>query len=130
MNSGKPCFNGNYCYPNLGSFNWKSPSILDHWIFVEMHIKQTAVNDASVLELWMNDCGLDGNGCTGSPTLITGSYNLDFFLQSPFSLPDAFYWNFDHQTGYSGEVQIDEIVIMDGSVKVNQIGFMNPVGLN
>ena len=42
----------------------------DKWYYIEVHIKlnDPGINNA-IYELWMDDCGTDGLGCTGSGTL-------------------------------------------------------------
>lgn len=120
---------GAYCRQNVGSFNWQNH--LDEWIFVEMHIAQSDTPESSTVEMWMNACGADGLGCdpdTTSPTKTHESFDLNMlFNGSGCSLPDAFYWNFNHNGTQIGEVQFDEIIIMDGAVRTTPIGFMNPL---
>lgn len=41
-----------------------------HWYYFEMHVKlNTPGTYDGVFEWWMNDCGVAGTGCTGTPTL-------------------------------------------------------------
>lgn len=41
-----------------------------HWYYFEMHVKlNTPGQYDGVFEWWLNDCGVNGTGCTGTPTL-------------------------------------------------------------
>src|SRR5262249_29877736 len=49
------------------------------WIFVEIHAKlNTPGQRDGVYELWMDDCGPDGQRCTGMPTLRAQHTNVQW----------------------------------------------------
>lgn len=125
-NIGKTCMDGEaYCRQHLGSLSWYDA--LDHWVFLEYEIKQENVDDGSTLRLWMDDCGADGLGCTGDPTLRIEVSNIDIIVPQTGSqasrLPDALYLNSWNQGSTQGEIQWDEIVVRDGAVLDAPIGF-------
>lgn len=52
----------------------------NHWYFVEIHIRKNTANGAANgwAQLWMDDCGIAGTSCTGSPTLRVDRQNVDY----------------------------------------------------
>lgn len=53
-----------------------------HWYFFEMHVRlNTPGSYDGVFEWWLNDCGPDGLGCTGTPTL-RGRYTTVKYLNA------------------------------------------------
>lgn len=58
---------GSWMPPNVG------PNLTlqrAHWYFIEMHLKlNTPGSFDGLFEWWLDDCGTDGLGCTGTPTL-------------------------------------------------------------
>lgn len=43
-----------------------------HWYYIEMHIRvNTGINFDGLYDLWVDDCGTNGQGCTGPGTLRT-----------------------------------------------------------
>lgn len=125
-NAGKTCASGvgpgAWCSQHLGALDFYDH--LDEWIFIELHIEQSGTADASTLELWMDACGRDGLGCTGTPTQRISVSNWSLQLNgSGCSLPNALYLNAWNPGSTNGEIQWDEIVVRDGDVVDSPIGF-------
>jgi len=110
------------------SFNHND--FLDHWIFVEAEYLIDGVN--GTMRLWMDDCGKDGRGCTGTPTLRIEATGLDLtWTDTTNSVcdemitmggPRTLWFNWDN-TSMQGEILVDEIVVRDGEVTASPIGF-------
>jgi hypothetical protein len=50
-----------------------------HWYYFEMHVKlNTPGSYDGVFEWWLNDCGVNGAGCSGTPTLRGRYTNVKF----------------------------------------------------
>jgi hypothetical protein len=82
------------------------------WYFIEVHINTAA----GVLQVWADDCGADGNGCSGTPTLrlnLSG-YGL------PTGTVGSLWWENWANPGSSGVRLLDQIKVS----KVGPIGFM------
>ena len=96
----------------------------DEWIFAEFHVVEHPTN--GIIEYWMDNCGRDGNQCSGTPTL-RGRYtneNTQNVCQPGNSGQNmrtmwVNFWN----TRVTGEIQFDEIVTRDGEVMNAPIGF-------
>ena len=55
----------------------------DHWYYVEAHYKLNSVGQANGLyELWIDDCGTNGLGCTGPGTLRASYSNVTYRTNS------------------------------------------------
>lgn len=123
-NSGKSGFDGFYLNQNQGvNFNWNTA--WDNWVFVEYEVKYNPANDSTRVRLWIDDCGAAGTSCTGTPTLRFSLTNLDMAASS--SSGDCLIGRALYLNGWaltqSQEYQWDEIVVRDGTVNDNPIGF-------
>jgi hypothetical protein len=124
----------------------------DEWIFIE--ILHTVGRSDGRVKLWMDTCGKDGLGCTGTPTLrvdsneehpyVEGVSGQDmvptsgncFWPTTGISINDQrvryLWFNFWNKR-MNGEIQFDEIVVRDASITDEPIGFApimsNAVGM-
>lgn len=65
---GTPDPRGNLC----GNQGNRLTMINTHWYYLEYHVKLNTVGQANgIFEMWVDDCGVDGRGCTGPGTLRT-----------------------------------------------------------
>lgn len=121
-NTGKSGFDGFYLQQNQGNnFNWNTA--WDHWVNVEFMIKYDPADDSSAVKMWVDDCGADGKQCTDTPTLRFSMTNLDMQADADCVVPRSLWlngWAFDHS---SIEYNWDEIVVRDGSILDEPIGF-------
>ena len=121
-NTGKTGFDGFYLQQNQGNnFNWNTA--WDHWVNVEFMIDYDPADDATAIKMWVDDCGVDGKQCSGTPTLRFSMTNLDMLADSDCTVPRSLWlngWAADHS---SIEYQWDEIVVRDGSILDEPIGF-------
>lgn len=98
-------------------------AIRGHWIFMEVRMRIVA-GDHEV-EMWMDDCGFDGRGCTGTPTKVidSGAYNSSNTCQAGNDGLKAVWANFYSGGVDDGEFQFDEIVVRDRTINNTEIGF-------
>ena len=96
---------------------------LDEWIFVEMHIDETKPAGEDIVELWMDSCGADGLSCPETPTRRMNKRTLDLDLVEGCVLPDSLWLNWWQTAPMTGEIQHDEVVVRDGNVLDEPIGF-------
>lgn len=96
----------------------------DEWIFIEAHVIEDGP-ERGVMELWIDACGRDGLGCTGTPTLRQRITGYDFTNTGEAGAPGFLrgvwinFWN----SSSTGEIQVDEIVVRDGNARDEPIGF-------
>lgn len=93
-----------------------------HWIYWEAEVDESEVGDGS-MRIWQDDCGVDGLGCTGTPTLRALHTSISAWGGcDPQGLRAVWLnaWN----TAVRGELQVDEMAVADGSVRGNN----NPIG--
>ena len=105
-----------------------------NWMFTELRIR--VVGGSHRLQMWMDDCGADGTGCTGTPTLVADS-GLVNAVNTCFGGPGGegfstqglrgVWMNFSNGGTFHGEIQFDEVVVRDRSVLDQDIGFMQPL---
>lgn len=111
-------------------------ALYDHYIAVEVEGKMAAAPDG-IFRLWADDCGKDGRQCTGTPTLRIEKTGADYPMQAAGNC--ALFngvangivtaW-FEHWTNHQeGEIQFDEIVFRDRTLRDEPIGWMQPVTL-
>lgn len=53
---------------NLGQNQGSFAMTGGNWYFIELHLKLNGAG-SDVVEMWMDNCGATGTGCTGTPTL-------------------------------------------------------------
>jgi len=69
--------NPEVCYPNQGA-SIDGP-VRGHWNFYELHIRlNTPGSTNGLVEMWLNDCGVNGTTCGGAPILIMRHTSVDF----------------------------------------------------
>lgn len=74
--------NDSWLNQNLGRNLGVAPN--NHWYYVELHMKLNTPGAADgVWEVWIDDCGLDGLGCTGPGTLRSRHTNAVFRTSDP-----------------------------------------------
>jgi cysteine-rich repeat protein len=96
----------------------------DEWIFVEYHVKEAATGGK--IELWMDGCGRDGLGCSGTPTLrasFTGDTSNPTGGPATTGYKIRALWMNWWTTVHTGEIQFDEIVVRNGETTDLPIGF-------
>src|SRR5438132_12922502 len=66
-----------------------------HWYYIELHVKLNTpgVYDG-VYDLWLDDCGTNGLGCTGSGTLRAHYTNVFYRADSSLTLGGFWFENF------------------------------------
>jgi len=118
--------NSQYLYSNDGAniSLWAGAS-LGHWFALEWHLVLNTPNvQNGILEIWGDDCGVNGTSCPSTPTRRFNYNNVRFrgsnYGNSGFSIGsivlDA--WTNDS----SGSVRFDQFV-----VSTQRIGWMNTV---
>jgi hypothetical protein len=116
---------------STGRLFWQSPGSEDtsrnlgytfngngHWYFVELHIKlgTSSSSNNGVLEVWVDDVGVDGFGGPSSPTLRYSVTNYNF----PTGQIGQLWWENWANPGSIGQRDIDQIMVS----KVGPIGYM------
>jgi len=84
------------------------------WAFIEIHLNTTS----KVLELWADDCGTTGAGCTGTPTKRLTITNYSVLKSDPVG--SLWFENWSDPKS-SGKRLVDQIVVR----RNGPIGFMN-----
>jgi hypothetical protein len=94
----------------------------NRWYFVEVHIKLSSPGAApdGTLEIWVNDCGTSGTGCTGTPTRRLSITNWRYARNSASELLGSLWWEDWGNPASTGDRLIDQIKVS----KVGPIGFM------
>jgi hypothetical protein len=119
------CPNNAYLNQNVGASSnvFNMTNYLGHWIFIEVHVKaNTSGNRDGIYELWIDDCGLNGRGCTGTPTLRARYNNVQWTLNG-VTLGSLFVENWANPgpgTSSSNYERYDQIIVS----KTGPIGFM------
>lgn len=105
------------------------------WWAVQGEVQESSTPTAEdgYVRVWIDDCGLDGLGCSGTPTLRTYYTGLDNHYDWDTGSCDeqrglkTIWWNWWEGTdgfgNYNGEYQFDEIIFVNGSVR----GANNPI---
>jgi hypothetical protein len=78
---------GSWCYlaQNQGNKLTLQPG---RWYYVEFHVKNNTYNVRDgIARVWADDCGVDGRGCTGAPTLRSKYTNVGWRGQGAGSPP-------------------------------------------
>jgi hypothetical protein len=112
-----------YLSQNTGA-NLLLKDYLGHWVFVEMHIRMNTpgVQDG-IWQLWLNDCGTDGLGCQGTPTLRSNYNNVRWQGPTENKLISSVWFENWANPPSVGETHYDQIIIS----KTGPIGFMDGV---
>jgi hypothetical protein len=119
------CSNGGILDQNVGPVSnvFNVMQHLGNWIFVEVFMKNSSdgVTRNGVYQLWMDDCGANGLGCTGTPTL-RASYPNVIYTTSPATINALFLENWANPgpTSTTAHELIDQLVVS----KAGPIGFM------
>ena len=85
-----------------------------HWNYMEVHLKFNPVGSPTgLVEIWADDCGVDGLGCTGPGTLRLTATGLNL-RKSDLKCCDIHQENWCPVSGNkpcSGEVYNDQVVV-------------------
>jgi hypothetical protein len=108
----------------LGSNISTAPTLVPgHWYFIEMHVKLNTpgVSDG-VFEMWMDDCGTNGLGCKGTPTLRMRYNNVLYrnnTTEANIQISGIWIENWANAPTV-GEMYYDQLIVS----KTGPIGFM------
>jgi hypothetical protein len=96
-----PTVYGNFALGNAG-----------HWYFIELHLKLNSSPGASdgVIEMWVDDCGLDGTSCPATPTLRARVTNYRWAYQIGETIGELWWENWANPAS-SGERLLDNIKV-------------------
>ena len=98
-----------------------------NWYYVELHLRlNTPGFNDGVLELWMDNCGAGGLGCTGPGTLRMRYDNVLFRLAGDNSLIGSFWLENWANPASSGEMYYDQIVVSKARIGPMGIGVASP----
>jgi hypothetical protein len=94
------------------------------WWYLEVHIKlndvgKTGSSANGIYELWIDNCGTDGLGCTGTPTLRARYTNVDYGGSQDGSSIGSLWLENWANPGSVGSTYYDQIKV----AKVGPIGF-------
>ena len=83
-----------------------------NWYYVEVHLRLNTpgVNDG-VLEVWMDNCGTNGRGCTSAGTLRLRYTNVLFRVAGDSSLIGSIWLENWANPASSGEMYYDQLVV-------------------
>ena len=99
---------------NIGSLT------IGRWWYIEYHIKlNTPGASDGIWEAWINDCGVDGTSCSGSPTLRARHTNVKWRNAGDNSKMGSLWLENWANPGGSGETHYDQIKVS----KIGPIGF-------
>jgi hypothetical protein len=94
-----------------------------NWYYVELHLRLNTpgLNDG-VLELWMDNCGVDGRGCTAPGTLRMRYTNALFRVAGDNSLIGSIWLENWANPPSSGEMYYDQIVASRARIGPMNVG--------
>lgn len=97
----------------------------DNWYFIEIHIRLSTppCQPDGLLEVWIDNCGPNGLGCAGTPTLRMRHANVRFDRQTANDLIGSVWFENWGNLGSIGEAYKDQIKVS----KVGPIGFMSGI---
>jgi hypothetical protein len=91
-----------------------------NWYFIEIHIKLESPGQSNgLLEVWIDNCGANGLGCTGTPTLRMRHTNVHFGREAQNELIGTVWFENWGNLGSMGEAYRDQVKVS----KVGPIGF-------
>jgi hypothetical protein len=118
--SGGSCPSSAYLDQNVGT-EIEFSSVLGRWVFIEIHVKvNTPGQQNGIYELWMDDCGTSGLGCTGTPTKRASYNNVRWQGPSDNKLIGSIWFENWANPGSTGTELYDQIKVS----RVGPIGFM------
>jgi hypothetical protein len=98
------------------------------WFAVQYHVKLNTPGQANgIWEVWVDDCGADGRGCTGTPTIRSRHTDVQYVAPGDNSLIGSLWLENWANPGSVGEEYYDQIKV----TKTGPIGFSGvsaPVG--
>ena len=104
--------------------SWNYTVTSGNWYYIEEHIKLNTPGVANgVLEIWADNCGANGLGCTGTPTLRVQYTNVMWRLAGDNTQIGSIWLENWSNIPSIGEEYYDQIKVS----KVGPIGFM-PMG--
>jgi len=104
-------------YQNVGTELSFQPG---NWYFIEVRMKlNTPGQRNGVLEMWLDNCGSAGTGCTGTPTKRMSRTNVLYNRSSTSEKIGSIWWENWANPGSTGTNYIDQIKVS----KVGPIGF-------
>jgi len=99
--------------------------ITGHWAFVEIHVKMNTPGQKNgIFELWMDDCGTNGLGCTGTPTLRSRYTTVQWQGPTDNKQIGTIWFENWANPGSIGTELYDQIIVS----KIGPIGFMGSAG--
>jgi hypothetical protein len=122
QNTKPGCLAGAYLCQNVGTL-FDLAGLQNHWIFIEGHIKLntftgTTPNQDGIWEMWLSDCGVNGLGCTGTPTLRARFTNVRWVNNN--NQLGKFFFDFWGNPAVGGTFYWDQLKVS----RVGPIGFM------
>jgi len=94
-----------------------------HWYFIEVHFKINTFNTRNgIFQLWINDCGTNGLGCTGTPTLRSSFTNVGWIggSSTTSTVVGSAWFDIWGNPSDVGTMYIDQLIVS----KAGPIGFM------
>jgi len=83
----------------------------NNWYYIEMRMKtNTPGNTNGIFELWIDNCGTDGLGCTGSGTKRTSRADVDWGNTGDLKLGTVWHENWGNP-GSTGEEYYDQMIV-------------------
>jgi len=102
----------------------------NHWYYLEQHIKLNTLGQANgVYEMWLDDCGTSGTGCTGAGTLRSRYTALQYRTsgdQDPNALIGAFWLENWSNPQSTGETHYDQMVVATRRIGPLGANFLSP----
>jgi len=97
------------------------------WYYIEEHIKLNTPGVANgVLEIWIDDCGANGLGCTGSGTLRASHTNVRWRNAGDFSQMGSIWLENWANPASVGEEYYDQIVVSKARIGPMGVGATAP----
>ena len=97
------------------------------WYAIEVHVILNSANDVAdgTLEIWRDNCGADGLGCTGTQTLVMQHTDIEWVGTTALpstNFPDNFgaiwleNWSNGGGAGAVGESLVDQVIISENPI--------------
>lgn len=100
-------------------------NLVNHWVYIEIHIKLNTPGVRNGLyRMWVNDCGTNGLGCTGAPTLRMNYTNVGWRPAGENRSIGVIFFDIWGNPSDVGTMHIDQIK----ASRVGPIGFMGSSG--
>jgi hypothetical protein len=106
---------------------------VNHWVFIEVHVKlNTAGVRNGIYQMWVDDCGTNGLGCSGNPTLRMNYTNIGFRCTTSYNSACAtgqnakigvIFFDIWGNPADVGTMLLDQVKV----AKVGPIGFMGSI---